>query len=269
MVSRSLLVVALAGMLVLSGCGALGGSQAETPPGIEEGRLADADALLAAHAAQLNETGFRSELTLNATARQRLSGELRNYPVDRQQVLVVEAGGTPYQFRTVNRQAGATFEAWANNSRQYIRVTTGNRVRYTTGTPANATTLAGVQRLDDHLAAAEYRVTETQMRDGLRLYTLKSEMVTDALSAMPNRTTAVEEYGSTLVVDSEGRIRAMRVEATYRIGGEQASFTLGYTLETVGGVTTERPEWVRAAAGGEDPAMALGEPDTRVRSVGR
>jgi len=254
---RPALAVALALLLALSGCGALGGSQPETPPGVEDGRLADADALLAAHAAQLNGTGFRSELTLNATARQRLGGELRNYPVDRQQVVVVEAGGTPYQFRTLNRQAGASFEAWANDTRQYTRVTTGERVRYAAGAPATVSTLAGVDRLDEHLAAAEYRVTDTEVRNGLRLYTLESETVTDALSAMPNRTTGVEEYGSTLVVDSEGRIRAMRVEATYRIGGEQAGFTLGYTLETVGGIETERPSWVRAAAGGDDPAMAL------------
>lgn len=261
---RPALAVALAVLLALSGCGALGGGQSpETPPGVEEGRLADADALLAAHAAQLNATGFRSELTLNATARQRLGGELRNYPVDRQQVIVVEAGGTPYQFRTLNRRAGASFEAWANDSRQYTRASTGDRVRYTTGTPADVTTLAGVERLDEHLAAAEYRVTDTQVRDGLRLYTLESGTVTDALSAMPNRTSAVEEYGSTLVVDSEGRIRAMRVEATYRIGDERASFTLGYTLETVGGVTTERPDWVRAAAGGDEPAMALAAASAR------
>ena len=264
MVTRPVLAVALALVLALSGCGAIGGQQAETPPGVEDGRLADADALLSAHADRLNETGFRATVTLNATARGRLGGELRNYPVDRRQAVAVEAGGTPYGFRTVNRRAGASFDVWANDTRQYTRVRTEETVRYATASPRGVATLAGTERLDEHLAAAEYRVTDTDVRDGLRLYTLESETVTDAVAAMPNRTSAVEEYGATLVVDSEGRVRAMRVEATYRIGGERVSFTLGYTLETVGGVSVERPGWVGTVADGEDP-QALAAPD---RSTG-
>jgi hypothetical protein len=246
---RAGLAVALALLAALSGCSLLGGSgSAERPPGVEDGRLADADALLAAHTDRLAEAGFRSELTLNATARQRLSGELRNYPVAREQTLLVESGGTPYQFRTINRRAGSRFDVWANDSRQYTRLTTGGAVRYAVGEPANTTNLAGATRLGDHLRAAEYEVTETEVRDGLRLYTLESGTATDALAAMPERASAVEEYGATLVVDTEGRIRAMRVEATYRIGGERATFSLGYTLVQVGDVTTQRPDWVGTAA---------------------
>jgi hypothetical protein len=263
------MAVALALLAALSGCSLVGGGsgsgsgsgQDEPPPGVEGDRLADADLLLEAHADQLARTGFRSELTLNATARQRLDGELRNYPVAREQTLLVESGGTPYQFRTINRRAGSRFDVWANDSRQYTRLRVGDSVRYAVGDPANTTDLAGVSRLENHLRAAEYEVTETEVRDGLRLYTLESGTATDALAAMPERASAVEEYGATLVVDAEGRIRAMRVEATYRIGGERAAFSLGYTLVQVGDVATQRPDWVGSAAdtaAGADTSGDLG-----------
>jgi hypothetical protein len=265
------LAVALALLAALSGCSLLGGGAStgsSPPPGVEDGRLVDADLLLEAHADQLARAGFRSELTLNATARQRLSGEVRNYPVAREQTLLVESGGTPYQFRTVNRRAGSRFDVWANDSRQYTRLSAGNAVRYAVGDPANTTNLAGVTRLEDHLRAAEYEVVETELRDGVRLYTLESGTVTDALAAMPDRTSAVEEYGATLVVDGDGRIRAMRVEATYRIGGERAEFDLGYTLTQVGDVTTRRPDWVGTAAGANANVDAGASGDVRETGAG-
>ena len=248
-------MVAVAGLLVLAGCSGLSGdpssqdgsglSDAERPPGVEDGSLADAGELLDAHTASLNETGFESNMVVNGTVRQKYGGEVQNRNVSRRQQLLMEAGGTPYQYRTWNEGTGVRFDVWANETTQFTRVSQGGTAQYRTGRPAPPSSLTGEGLMAGVLQTNEYEVVGAERTDGTTLVTLRAEgPPSNATRAITRNVENVTSYRSTLVVDSQGRVHRLTVDATYVIGGEEATYHLGYELLKTGDIATQQPQWV-------------------------
>ncbi|MFC7155629.1 hypothetical protein ACFQPA_09180 [Halomarina halobia] len=250
--SRIPLVLAVALLLVTAGCQSFDGSamdssalsSEESPPGVVDGRLDNETALLAAHAAALNETGFETLVTANGTRPVTFGGERQVLNVSRSQRTVVAAGGTPYEYHTVNREAGSRFDAWANGSTHYLRGDVGGQTYYRTGRPHAVASLAFVDLLGPRIAAADYAVASVNRTDDRTLVTLRAEGTTNATAVFPANATDPSGYRSTLVVDGEGRIHRFEASGTYAVDGRDTSFRLVFDLVRIGDVTVERPEWV-------------------------
>lgn len=252
---RTFATVAIALLLVLSGCSALTGgggtptadpglSSDDAPPGVSaEGEtLENASALLEAHTAALVETGFRYELRTNATVVQR--GEMRQ--VRRQQVARVAPGVSQYNYTTVN--PASRFDVWGNQSVQAAKVQFGDRVQYRRGEPASGTALTGQNVFDRYLSSGEWTVTNVTEREGsTTLVALTSNTAPTEAGAVPQNATDVRDYEAQIVVDEDGRIYQFEASGTYTIDGEAGSFHIRYVLRSLEDPGVTRPEWVPEA----------------------
>ncbi|WP_254543299.1 hypothetical protein [Halomarina pelagica] len=250
--SRLSLVLAVALLLTASGCQSSGGSAADAadlpsddaPPGVVDGRLDNVTALLDAHVAALNETGFETLVVVNGTRPVTLGGDREVLNVSRSQRTLVEAGGTPYAYHTVNRGTGARFDAWANASTHYLRGDVGGQTYYRTGRPHAVAALAFVDLLAPRLAAADYEVASVNRTGDRTLVTLRATGTTNATAVFPANATDTSDYRSTLVVDRRGRVHRYEASGNYTVAGRDASFRLVFDLVRTENVTVERPAWV-------------------------
>lgn len=252
---RTLSALALAILLALSGCSALGVGTSGTPtaadapavdtPGIENGHLSNGTALLTAHRTALVESGFVTDIQVNATARRRTSNGTRVTSVVRRQETFVERNAGGYRFSLVNQGTGANFDEWANGTARATRLRVGNQTDYRVGKPRPAGQLTGATILDSYLTD-DFAVTSVNETDGRTLVTLTST-TPPARNAVPQNATDVRNYEARLVVDEEGRIHSLVVTADYTIDGEDASLRVSYELVRTGVDSVNRPGWVSEA----------------------
>lgn len=255
---RTLAAVALALLLTLSGCSVLGGGQAsptstteqgltteQAPPGVSaaDETLTNSTALLDAHTAALVETGFRYELRTNATIVDQ-QGETRQ--VRRQQVTQVAPGATEYAYTTIN--PGSRFDVWGNESVQATKFQFGDQVRYRSGDPASAASLAGQSVFARYLSSGEWTVTNVTEREGsTTLVALTSTSPPAESGAAPRNATDVRDYEATVVVDEDGRIYRFVAEGTYTIDGNDGTFRIVYVLRSLEDPGVSRPDWLPKA----------------------
>lgn len=271
---RALSVVAVALLLVVAGCGSPGGSgtptgTADSPtasptataagngtgaaaiPGVTDGALTDPAALADAHEAALLNDSFETRLVANATERVPTSGNTTSVVnTSTLQQVVAEADGQPYQYRLRNRVLGTQFDVWANESVEVTRAMQGGTVfRYQFGEPQSASLVTGSDMLRSYLSLGNYSVTNTTTRDGTTLVTLSADELaveeTDGLFVRNSEN--VSNYSSTVVVDGEGRVRSLDVRAAYTVEGRAGTIDVSYRIVRVGGVQTQRPDWVATA----------------------
>ncbi|WP_254537271.1 DUF7537 family lipoprotein [Halomarina litorea] len=270
---RALSVVAVALLLVVAGCGSPGGSgtptgTADSPtaspasttgndsgaaslPGVTDGQLTDPAALADAHEAALLNDSFETRLVVNATERVPTSsnGSAVVNTSTLQQV-VAEEGGRPYQYRLQNRKLGSQFDVWANDSVEVTRAMQGGTVfQYKFGQPQSTASVTGANVVRSYLSLGNYTVTNTTTRDGATLVTLSAdELAADERDGLfVRRSENVSNYSSTVVVDGEGRVRSLDVRAEYTVDGKAGAVDVSYRLVRVGGVETQRPDWVATA----------------------
>jgi hypothetical protein len=252
---RSLAAVALALLLVTAGCNGLGladgGDGGDTDaanevPGVESGTVTNATALSAAHDRGLVAAGFENEVQVNATTIQ------QDQVVDtqRRQRTIVEAGGSEYQYRTVNGAGGGfiQFDHWGNDSVWVTRGQLGNTTRYQVRDQAAAReSLTGSALLENYLDGSEATAIDTREEDGLTLVTFETTTVPDDPDALPVNNSAVSEYEARFVVDTQGRIHGLVVEGTYELRDESRTFRVGYELKRLDGPSVSQPDWARTA----------------------
>lgn len=275
---RALPAVALALLLVVAGCGTPGGTgtptgttdaptatdtatstatptagngSAASIPGIEDGELTDAGALARAHQRALVNDSFETRLVVNATERVPTGGN--NTAVvntSTLQQVVAEAGARPYQYRLRNRALGTQFDVWANDSVQVTRaMQDGSVYQYQFGDPQSPASVTGSTLVRSYLSLGEYTVVNRTTSEGTTLVTLRADDLapeeTDGLFV--RRSENVSNYASTVVVDGEGRVRSLDVRATYTVDGEAGGVDVSYDVVRLGGVATQRPDWVATA----------------------
>lgn len=260
---RSLAAVALALLLVTAGCNGLGladggdgGDGGETGaanevPGVEEGTVTNATALLAAHDEGLVAAGFENEVQVNATVIQ------QDQAVDtrRRQQTIVEAGGGEYQYRTVNGQGDGfiRFDHWGNQSVWVTRGQLGDTTRYQVRDEAAATgSLTGSALLGNYLDGSEATAVDTREENGLTLVTFETTTIPDDPDALPVNNSAVSDYETRFVVDTQGRIHTLVVEGTYELRGEARAFRVGYELKRLDSPSVSQPDWVGEALRNQD-----------------
>lgn len=258
---KTVLALALVAVVALAGCNFAGGpgdggtqaspsptlSDADSPPGVDGGRLANASALLAAHNRTMIGSGFETDLRVNATVdRGGQTAEVR-----RRQQTLVEPGAAEYQFRVTNTgdAPSARFDYWGNRSVEAVRAQTNAGTNYATGNPRPPAQLATVPFLKPYLATSNYTVASVDRRENRTLVTLRAQSAANYSALVPDNATNVSGYTSTVVADSEGRILSLTVTADYEIRGESGSMELRYRVIRTGGVQVTRPDWTAQAFG--------------------
>lgn len=242
--------VAVALLLLLAGCSAVtgpgpGSNAAGPPPGVGNGEVTNATALIAAHEDALAPTGFAYVATINATTSRQSRGSTRIAPVRRRQTTTVATSGA-YSYHLANRVTGATVDAWGNRSTEFVRLRAAGQTRYQTAKPKSRARLTGSALLRQYLRDG-FTVTSTNQSGGQTYYRLESTGSQPPARSLPANATNVEDYRVRATVDGDGRVHAMRATANYTIGGEQATLDVRYRLERTGVEQVSRPAWIGQA----------------------
>lgn len=238
--TRSLAPVALALLVLLSGCTmpaeqpsptpsesvdgeptaspptATGSADAASPPGVTHSTLGNATALLTAHADALRETGYRLDVIRTET----------------QTTYAAEANYTAY--RVVPGPTNTNPAVWANESVAVARETRGNETVYHRPPrlwpgPARMT---GSEALRTLFAAGEYAVNGTAPCGDRTCTVLRAE-----------GSDRFENFSARALVHESGVVH--QFHASYVADGERREFHL--VLAARGNVSVSRPPWVDTA----------------------
>lgn len=230
-------------LVVTAGCSALpgiGGGGDDGPPGVEDDRLADAEALTEAHVEALTETGYSHEIGLEQT--RVVDGE----PVDtrRAQRTKVAAGAAEYHYQLINQgEVSSRITLWGNETRAYQRTEAGDQQQFGSSDPPSDRALAGIGLLEPHLTAP-YELVETRESNGTTLHVLESTDRPESDAAFPQGAEDVRSYEARLLVDPDGRILLFEASAEYDLEGEPADYRLSFEVTHLEDPGVERPEWV-------------------------
>lgn len=250
---RTVPAVVVALLLVLAGCSLpanLPGSGSsptptpagEGPPGVEEGRLADGQALLEAHNRTVLSTGFESDFHVNGTTT--FQGEV--VELEQRQQTVVEPGAAEYRFSFTKNVPATRSDVWGNSTMQASRAQSNAGTAYNSGPPTRPRQLSATQTLGTVILGRNFSVTSVDSSNGTDLYTLRQEGGGPGFH-LPENATNVSNYNATLLVDRKGRIRTFEASANYTVDGQPGSMSIRYRLVRVGGIDVERPDWVPRA----------------------
>lgn len=262
-------VLILAAALVLAGCGGLSGTtttetnattattatdgtatstgpnqNVDYPPGVTASGLENRTALFAADWTALNESGFVADTWINQSVSGQEGAGSAGYQRAR-----VEPGSesAALQIRRLSAGSESTTDVWQNTTFGLTRIVETdadgaseslfrrrgevNRFRtnpIASGGPANLVALGQYDEVSVEGSGADTRITLTA--DGV------NESRASGLQFN------VSGYSGELVVDQEGRIRA--IDVTLETSGQRAAtFTADYELQSTGGVTVDRPAW--------------------------
>lgn len=237
---RAFAALGLCLLLVLAGCSFLPGGSGDggEAPGVENGELADAEALLAAHESALTESGYGHDLSVNQSA------ETDNGTADtsQRQRMRVAAGASQY-VRQVIYDGQGRIVAWGNESVEYQRIESGGSAQYRQTDPESPTAMTGVNTLRP-LLTAPFEVVDTEEADGRTRVTLESTGEPSHENAFPRNTSSVESFDARLVVDGDGRIHELSASAEYAVDGEAGGYEFTFELTSATDPGVERPDWV-------------------------
>lgn len=220
-------------------------------PGIENGTLTNATALVEAHVSALAAVGFETDQRVNGS--QSVRGEV--LPTARRVRTLSQPGASEYRYRFINRKAGSRFDFWGNRSVQVVRTYYGGEARSVSvlNQTANVSELARGGVLETYLSASTFTVRSREVHNGTTLVTLTANGTHAPDAVSPRNATDVRNYTATVVVDTTGRIYSLDVSAEYTHDGEEYELSVRYRLTRIGveeGDVT-RPDWARRALEGQ------------------
>lgn len=240
------LLLVTAGCSALPGSGGDGGDGGDGPPGVEDERLSDVDALTEAHVDALTERGYSHEIELNQT--RVVDGD----PVDthRAQRTHVAPGAEEYQYQLLNRgEVSSRITLWGNETVAYTSTEANGQRQIGRSDPPTDRALAGVGLLEAHLTAP-YEVAETrEADDGTTLHVLEATDRPENDAAFPRNAENIGSYEAKLVVDPDGRILAFEATAEYELDGEDAEYKLSFEVTELEDPGVQRPDWVDQVEG--------------------
>lgn len=225
------------------------GGQASLPPGVTQSGVADASALVEAHTAALERTGFivtsRGQATI---VRQGTLVEAKT-----QERAAVEANRTAYRATRrdeasfYSREEEAWYDADAGSQAQSRHVKTPGETERRTRDPHPIGALTGKAVLENHLRGGDFTVSNTETVNGGTRVTLVANSVeneTAVLTALPDAAQEVTAYEGRAVVDEQGRVHSFTATVEYVIRGERRTYEVDYQIQQIGDVTVQRPPWV-------------------------
>lgn len=261
MTDRSL-VVLLAVSLALAGCTAAPTTSPEgndpgesamggTPPGVTDGELTNASALMDAHETSLNESGFAATVTHSLNG-----SEVASYDV------VATAGLGQYALSGTQTGGGSTVEVglWANETHRLVRYQSGGEARYHAA-QRGADSFNPITQAGPYIRVGNFSVNGTT-DDG---YTV---LTSDELA--PNATDDYRFEDATAVsgravVDETGRVHELTVTVEQPHGSETYSFELQRTNVT----SVDRPAWLDDVPSGAflSPELTVDVEDESMLSI--
>jgi hypothetical protein len=232
-----------------------GSANATLAPGLNESGVEDAAALVAAHRAALDETGFAFAFRANVTV-----GPASQRTVQRGRV---EAGLAPLVVNSTSERdlgdgtTAVATDIWANRTTSVVRydrddwtrVRAYNRSGDGIGVPDESWAHLPRADLDSQvtnawlvelaLAAGEYDLDRIEERDGRPVAVLRA--------TEPAAAANVTDLDATAVVDREGRVHELSLTAAYE--GDEPATRIHYEFELtdLGERSVERPPWVAPA----------------------
>lgn len=241
------LTVALAGCI--AGPGTPGtndpadGDAGGSPPGVTDGRLANASALVQAHETALADEGFAATVTRSVDG-----NETGRYDV------LAAAGLTTYVLsgtRSAGSDGSVAVRLWANESRRIVRYRAGNETRYNAARRETAS-LGLLESVGGFLRAGAFTVANETAAENRTVLTADdfSPSATDN-----GRFGDAESFSGRAVVDETGLVH----ELTATVGGETGTETYTFDLRRTGVSSVDRPAWLS-----EIPAGATIVPDLSV-----
>lgn len=216
------------------------------PPGVGSDGLDNATMLLGAHVAELNATGFIGVGTGNGTVLR--EGFLIDVRSHQRNVMAPNAQAYRRNRTVVAGPIERRMEAWGNRSVEVRRSKENGQWSVSHGQPAPASQLAGRGLLLPYLQGGNYTLAERNDSDNESRHRLVATEVDDPEAlrqALPDDVDRITSFQATVIVDEKGRIHSVEAMAEYEIQGQTATHHLEYTLEQVGGVSVEPPDWVQ------------------------
>lgn len=260
--------IVLACLLVLAGCTLpFGGDQTPTPeptqtasptptpepedpypPGVSETVLDNSTQLLNAHVETITETGYEATAQVNTTV------ERASFLIEAESFArtTVAANASAYyeQRQTLGGPVERTESRWSNGSVEFVRTQENGDVGYEREETRHRGVLAGRPVLEPYLNGSNFTVDTVNETSDPATVTLVADEVDDEEAlreGLPDETQEVRWLNATMVVDEAGRILSMEVSVGIVIGGEDRIHQVTYSIESIGGVDVDRPDWIEEA----------------------
>ncbi|MFC7138373.1 hypothetical protein ACFQMA_00800 [Halosimplex aquaticum] len=262
-------------LLAVSALGAAGAVATATqaaneplPPGVGDEGVTNSTALVEAHVTAVNETGATlavgSEYSVNDS-----------YYVSQSTTSTFGEGVSPFRLRTVgtfedeNETVRFLSDQWANETVLVSKVSYENRTEYTkqylnaTAGPADPFSddlprryveeqVTGEALLAGTLSLGNFTVESTETVGGENLTTLTAAGVNESVF---NGTAAVERFDATIVVNEEGRVRALNATVSYEQNGSTFDYSYDLELLATGDAEPLEPLWSDRAVA--QPAVSV------------
>lgn len=243
---NALQLLAVCCLVALAGCtGALsGGGDGPTlddvsyPPGVSENGT-NVSALADAHSAALENRSFA--LSANSTVNAPTANESVRLDAsvgrDRENVLV--------NATLTNQQVSMYLTA----EKRYTRISADGEVSYQANRRTSdavklvPSSFTGAGYLDRFGGIANFTPTGVREVDGTTLVVLRA----DGSNATASEQANVTDYNATLLVDEQGVVRSMTVEATSTLDGRQSTTAFSLEISNVGETTVAEPAWLDEA----------------------
>lgn len=225
------------------------GNHTSLPPGVTQSGVANATALVEAHTAALERTGFI------VTSRGKASVVRQGALVEAKtrERAVVEANRTAYRaFRRdeasfYSREESVWYDADAGSQAQFRKVKNPGGTERGTRDPHPIGALTGKAVLKNHFLGGNFTLSGTETVNGTTRVTLTADSVeneTALLTALPDKAEKVTSYKGRAVVDEQGRVHSFSATVEYVIRGKQRTYEVEYRIQQLGNVTVQRPPWV-------------------------
>lgn len=222
-------------------------------PGVTAAGVENASALVDAHVAALNASGYATRVRVAVAVRFGESngtfGSETDTAVRATPGMATASRRMTHVERDGSHARTSTHETWSNGTVGLLRVAQGDRTAYERldpagpgGTAERRQRLAHAVTLQDFLARGDYEVAATTMASDSTRLTLVAEGPADDAGN-------VTDFSATAVVDGDGRIHRLNATATGPAGDHEQTTTVEYRLVEVGVERVERPAWVDEALG--------------------
>lgn len=240
------------------------------PPGADETGFENVTALLEAHTAVLNSTGYVANGTGNTTILR--SGFLVEVTRD---LRVVAVNGSRQYYETRQTHAGPVdryVQRYSNGSVEFRRLEENGEVTVRRRERQSAEELARVDHLDSFLRGGNFsvnEVNETADPTTVLLRANASDNETALLSGLPKDAERIRSYEAIVLVDSAGRVRRLNATANFVINGQNRTHAVSFELVRIGVRNVSRPDWVDGATGSDGRSGdRTGPAGRRVRPAG-
>lgn len=243
------LVACLAvGLLAVAGCTALPGLGGDvSPPGVEDGELANESALLEAH---VDERGSSYEVESSS---ERIRGDTTT--TEEARVVMADGGVFAEREAATNGSTTLTVESFANDSFAASNLDRGDgKPDYGLGSEYEAGGNYGPAGRYDLLRLADFQNAGTATIDGERVARLRAD------SFAENASVNGDLESATLLVGGDGLVHELDYTLSDYAGSDEYHYTVTLAASDVGAVP--EPDWTA------DARAALPTADLDVRTTG-